>query len=43
MFWTLLCLGVGWLLGRNWDQVKKMYREKITTIKNNAGNTTKID
>ncbi len=43
MFGMLFTLVVGWLLGRNWDQVKKIYHDKVTNKQNNAGNVTKVD
>ncbi len=43
MMGMLLALVVGWLLGRNWDQVKQMYHDKVTAKQNKAGNVTKVE
>lgn len=29
MFWTLIVFAAGWFVGRNWDQVKRMYHDKF--------------
>ena len=43
MFWTIFVFVVGWLVGRNWEQVKKFALEKFNANKNLTGKATRID
>jgi len=43
MLGYIVCLGVGWWVGRNWDMVKKMYHDKVKSKQNSSGNVTKVD
>jgi membrane protein DedA with SNARE-associated domain len=43
MLWTIVVFAAGWWVGRNWDFVKKMYHEKVTSKQNSSGNVTKVD
>ncbi len=43
MLWTIIVFAVGWLVGRNWDQVKQMYHDKMKAKHVDSGNVTKID
>lgn len=43
MLWTVICLGGGWWVGRNWDMVKQMYNDKVKPKLSGNGKATKID
>lgn len=43
MFWTIIVFVAGWLVGRNWDQVKKLVNDKLSANKNISGKATRID
>lgn len=33
MFWTLIIFALGWYVGRNWEQVKRLARDKMSQSK----------
>lgn len=43
MFWTIVWLAVGWMIGRNWDQVKKFATDKLNASQSTEGKATKLD
>ncbi|MBX2837318.1 MAG: hypothetical protein KTR35_10725 [Gammaproteobacteria bacterium] len=43
MFWTIIVFVAGWLVGRNWEQVKKFANEKLNANKNITGKATRMD
>lgn len=43
MFWTIIVFVAGWLVGRYWDQVKKIASDKLNANKNITGKATRID
>ncbi len=43
MFWTIIVFAAGWLVGRNWEQVKKLASDKMNASKKITGKATRIE
>ncbi|ASJ73424.1 hypothetical protein [Granulosicoccus antarcticus] len=43
MFWTIFVFALGWLAGRNWEQVKLFARNKLNASKKISGKATRIE